>query len=49
MINFLDLRKINTRFENEIKDKINEVINSGWYILGEQNKIFEENFLHIAA
>lgn len=44
MINFLDLRKINTRFENEIKDKINEVINSGWYILGEQNKIFEENF-----
>ncbi|HEH5155999.1 TPA: DegT/DnrJ/EryC1/StrS family aminotransferase [Campylobacter coli] len=44
MINFLDLYKINTRFENKIKDKINEVIDSGWYILGEQNKIFEENF-----
>ncbi|EAL5739833.1 DegT/DnrJ/EryC1/StrS family aminotransferase [Campylobacter lari] len=44
MINFLDLHKINARFEDEIKDKINEVINSGWYILGKQCVNFETNF-----
>ncbi|MCV3395193.1 DegT/DnrJ/EryC1/StrS family aminotransferase [Campylobacter lari] len=44
MISFLDLHKINARFENEIKDKINEVINSGWYILGKQCVNFETNF-----
>ncbi|HEC1786741.1 TPA: DegT/DnrJ/EryC1/StrS family aminotransferase, partial [Campylobacter lari] len=44
MINFLDLHKINARFEDKIKDKINEVINSGWYILGKQCTNFETNF-----
>lgn len=44
MINFLDLHKINARFEDKIKDKINEVINSGWYILGKECVNFETNF-----
>ncbi|HEC1754553.1 TPA: DegT/DnrJ/EryC1/StrS family aminotransferase [Campylobacter lari] len=44
MINFLDLHKINARFEDKIKDKINEIINSGWYILGKQCTNFETNF-----
>ncbi|EAK9908150.1 DegT/DnrJ/EryC1/StrS family aminotransferase [Campylobacter lari] len=44
MVNFLDLHKINARFEDEIKNKINEVINSGWYILGKQCADFETNF-----
>ncbi|AJD05252.1 DegT/DnrJ/EryC1/StrS family aminotransferase [Campylobacter lari] len=44
MISFLDLHKINARFEDEIKDKINEVINSGWYILGKECVNFETNF-----
>ncbi|WP_257396943.1 DegT/DnrJ/EryC1/StrS family aminotransferase [Campylobacter lari] len=44
MVNFLDLHKINAKFEDEIKDKINEVINSGWYILGKQCADFETNF-----
>ncbi|MCV3429702.1 DegT/DnrJ/EryC1/StrS family aminotransferase [Campylobacter lari] len=44
MISFLDLHKMNARFEDEIKDKINEVINSGWYILGKQCVNFETNF-----
>ncbi|EAK0848354.1 DegT/DnrJ/EryC1/StrS family aminotransferase [Campylobacter lari] len=44
MISFLDLHKINARFEDKIKDKINEVINSGWYILGKQCANFETNF-----
>ncbi|EPP8196542.1 DegT/DnrJ/EryC1/StrS family aminotransferase [Campylobacter lari] len=44
MINFLDLHKINARLEDKIKDKINEVINSGWYILGKECVNFETNF-----
>ncbi len=44
MIKFLDLHKINERFRNEIDERIKNVIDSGWYILGEQNKIFEQNF-----
>ncbi|KAB0589879.1 DegT/DnrJ/EryC1/StrS family aminotransferase [Campylobacter lari] len=44
MISFLNLHKINARFEDEIKDKINEVIDSGWYILGKQCVNFETNF-----
>ncbi|HED6149629.1 TPA: aminotransferase, partial [Campylobacter coli] len=42
MINFLDLQKINLRFKEEIENKFREVLQSGWFLLGEQNKIFEE-------
>lgn len=41
---FLDLKKINLRHYSEIADAINKVINSGWYIRGEQCKMFEESF-----
>ncbi|MBR6611163.1 MAG: aminotransferase class I/II-fold pyridoxal phosphate-dependent enzyme, partial [Campylobacter sp.] len=44
MIKFLDLQKINEQYRNEIDSKINEVLNSGWYLLGEQNKQFEKDF-----
>lgn len=44
MIKFLDLKTINSQYEKEIKDKINQVIQSGWYIRGEQTKKFEEAF-----
>ncbi len=44
MINFLDLHKINERFRKETDDRIKQVLNSGWYLLGEQDKIFEKNF-----
>lgn len=44
MIPFLNLKAINAKYENEINAKINEVLNSGWYLLGEQNRQFEENF-----
>lgn len=43
-IKFLDLHKINERYREEINDRIQQVINSGWYILGEQVKLFEKNF-----
>ena len=44
MIKFLDLHKINQRFKSEIDLAIREVLESGWYLLGEQNKKFESNF-----
>ena len=44
MIKFLDLHKINERFRSEIDSKLKEVLDSGWYLLGEQNKVFESNF-----
>lgn len=43
-INFLDLKKINSRFEDEFKSEINKVLESGWYILGSNVKKFEEHF-----
>lgn len=44
MIKFLDLGKLNERFRNEIDDKIRQVIDSGWYLMGKQNETFCENF-----
>ncbi|MBR6612621.1 MAG: aminotransferase class I/II-fold pyridoxal phosphate-dependent enzyme, partial [Campylobacter sp.] len=44
MIPFLDLKAINARYKDEIKARIDKVLDSGWYLLGEQNKQFEENF-----
>ena len=44
MIPFLDLKAINARYKDEIKASIDKVLDSGWYLLGEQNKQFEENF-----
>ena len=44
MIKFLDLHKINERFRNEIDARIKEVLDSGWYLLGKQDKEFEKNF-----
>ena len=41
---FLDLHKINERFRPEIDDKIKQVLDSGWYLLGNQDKTFEEHF-----
>lgn len=44
MVKFLDLYKINERYRTEIDTRIKNVLDSGWYILGEQNKLFETNF-----
>jgi dTDP-4-amino-4,6-dideoxygalactose transaminase len=43
-IPFLDLRAINARHANELKLASNRVIDSGWYILGEEVKSFESEF-----
>ena len=41
MIPFLDLKYINKLYIDEIKDAILDVLNSGWFILGENVKNFE--------
>lgn len=44
MIKFLDLQKINAQYECEIKEAVNRVINSGWYLQGKENEHFEANY-----
>ena len=44
MIKFLDLYKINQPYENAFQNKLRSVLDSGWYILGEEVKLFERNF-----
>ena len=42
MIKFLDLQKINQQYAGDLKKVAAEVIDSGWYLLGEKVKIFEK-------
>lgn len=44
MIPFLDLKAINQRFEAELQHGFQQFLNSGYYILGNQVKLFEANF-----
>jgi dTDP-4-amino-4,6-dideoxygalactose transaminase len=44
MIPFLDLKAINAPYEEAFRKAYDEVINSGWYILGEQVKAFEKEY-----
>ncbi|MCZ2100764.1 MAG: DegT/DnrJ/EryC1/StrS family aminotransferase [Chitinophagales bacterium] len=43
MIKFLDLQKINAQYAEELKNAVAEVIDSGWYLMGEQLNHFEVN------
>jgi len=43
MIKFLDLQKTNAQYAEELKQAAAEVIDSGWYLLGESVKQFESN------
>ena len=43
MIKFLDLQKINAQYAEELKQAATEVIDSGWYLVGERVKLFEIN------
>lgn len=44
MIKFLDLHKINERFRKQIDERVKNVLDSGWYIHGKQDEIFEKHF-----
>ena len=43
MISFLDLQKINQQYAEELKKTAAEVIDSGWYLLGNRLKLFEQH------
>lgn len=44
MIKFLDLYKINEKYRKEIDERIKQVLDSGWYLLGKEDERFEQNF-----
>lgn len=44
MIKFLDLQAINLKYREELIEACSKVIESGWYILGEQVDLFERSF-----
>lgn len=44
MIPFLDVKAINKRFQVEFESVFSAVLESGWYVLGEQGKSFEREF-----
>lgn len=43
-IPFLALKAVNASYEDEIKTAINQVVNSGWYLQGEQVEAFEKEY-----
>ncbi|WP_395059705.1 DegT/DnrJ/EryC1/StrS family aminotransferase [Flavobacterium sp.] len=45
MIKFLDLQKINEQYAKQIKQATSDVIDSGWYLLGEQINQFEKGLV----
>lgn len=49
MIKFLDIQKINAQYGEELKQAAYEVINSGWYLLGEKVHQFESNLANFTA
>ncbi len=44
MIKLLDLQAITAIHGDEIKCAVNRVIDSGWFLQGQENKIFEDNY-----
>lgn len=50
MIKFLDLQKINLAHQQEIEESILKTFRSGWYLLGNEVKNFEQNLAsHVGA
>ena len=41
---FLSLKDVTNKYKNEIHEAALRVIDSGWYLQGEENKRFEENY-----
>ena len=44
MIKFLDLQKVNNRFRAETDARIAHILDKGWYLQGEENDRFSQNF-----
>ena len=44
MVKFLDLQKINEAYAPEIERAMKRVLDSGWYLQGEETRLFEKNY-----
>ena len=44
MIKFLDLQKVTEKYSTEIHEAVSRVVSSGWYLQGQENERFENNF-----
>jgi dTDP-4-amino-4,6-dideoxygalactose transaminase len=44
MIKFLDLQKVTRKYSEEIHEAVARVIDSGWYLQGGENEIFEAEY-----
>lgn len=44
MIKFLELQKVTAKYADEIHEAVDRVIDSGWYLQGEENDRFEANY-----
>ena len=44
MIDFLNLKKVNSRYDNEIRSAIDSVLSRGWYLKGIAVEAFENDF-----
>lgn len=44
MIKFLDLQKITGRYADELHAAVRRVTDSGWYLQGEEGRLFEEEY-----
>lgn len=49
MIKFLDLKKINNRYREEIASRIKNILDKGWYLQGEENENFTKNFANFCG
>ncbi len=47
MIKFLDLKKINEPYERAFQEKLQSVLETGWYVLGTEVTTFENHFCPI--
>ena len=43
MIKFFDLKSVNEYFVPALSEAIQQVVTSGWYLQGEENRLFEVN------
>ena len=43
-IPFLDLKKVNLQYEIAFKNTLEDVLNEGWFIMGQKLKIFEKEY-----
>lgn len=44
MIKYLDLKRINGLYDNEIREAVSRVLDSGWYLKGEATHLFEQRY-----